>query len=234
IDRAVVRGLEGEFLTPQRGADIFGLGAAILRAVVDRRRHAGGLEAVHLNDARGLRAGPRHIRVIHPGIPRHPRVRRAIDDRRGVALDAEIDPVQVGQNAAFLDAGIQVDVALQWIRYQTGRQRQVIASDSVPDRLRAGAVDVRRLIPDEREVLLTGLRRGQHIRLVAEALKVGGDVVGPQIDLVETIAGAGGDMAAAERARRHDAVLVVLRQTLLPDKGVTAGGEISVVGVGPY
>ena len=92
---------------------------------------------------------------------------------------------------------------------------------------------MRRLIPNEREVLLAGLRRGQHIRLIAEALKVGGDIVGPQVDLVETVAGAGGDMAAAEHTRRDDAVLVVLRQTLLVHRGIAAGDKIGAVSSRP-
>ena len=62
------------------------------------------LDGLGFDHARGLRAGTRHIGIVHSGVPRRPSIDHAIADCRSVALDAKIDWIQVGKNTAVSGA----------------------------------------------------------------------------------------------------------------------------------
>ena len=88
----------------------------------------------------------------------------------------------------------------------------MVAADAAMERLRAGAVDVRGLVPDAVEIPLTGFRDVQIISLVAVA-----DILAAGVNLVEAVARSGRQPEVAERARLDPAVLVVLGQAVLTE-----------------
>src|SRR6516165_4051010 len=153
IESAVICKLERIFSAPRRNAGIFAVGAEVLRGVVDRRGDLGcGTAGRVYRNTLDLRAGPIHMGVIRPDVPgvsfgparigRRP----AIGRRSGVALDANVSLMQEGE-----------EVSGRGNARCAGRQRQIIGSDSEIWCLRAGTVDVRRLIPVKPEILLADL-----------------------------------------------------------------------------
>src|SRR3954468_5017609 len=97
---------------------------------------------------------------------------------------------------------------------QSAGQGQVGGAAPVVERLRAGAVDVGRLVPADPEVVLTGLRGVELILLIAVA-----DVFRPRIELVDAVPAAGRCPASKKRSGRDRAVLVVFGKTLAAQCG---------------
>src|SRR4029077_2125656 len=137
--------------------------------------------------------------------------------REGVTANADVGAVRavldillhlggVGgrdEEGAAGRTGRTAGIGEQLVR-QSRRQCQIVRADAIVERLRAGAVDVRGLVPAKPDIEFAGLRSVEFILLIAVA-----DVFGPGIELIHAVFGAGGGPASDERPRRDRAVLVI-------------------------
>ena len=173
IGRAAISDLDVELLVPERVAEIFGAGAVVLRGIGDRSRRVDprGLDLGAEEDAVDLGAGAAHVRIVGPQVPVVVG-RITIVHRGGIAANAEIGLVRVVHDIPLDQGGVggrdrrktaagrprkTAGISEHLVR-QSGRKSQARRSHAVVERARAGAVDVRRLVPLEAEIMPPGLR----------------------------------------------------------------------------
>src|SRR6185312_12078104 len=168
-----------------------------------------------------------HVRIVDVDVPGRRR-RPAEVDRRGVAPDADIRRVQIVGDVPLDGGGVgagegrvcapgrrfardaRTSGILEQCIGQPGGQRQRRRADAVVEGLRVGAVDVWRLIPTDADVVFSGLRS-----VYFEALVVVADIVGPEVDVPESILAAEVQPAVGKWAGADVAVFVVLAEARL-------------------
>ncbi len=220
ICRPHIAHLDGVLLLPQRRARIFAIHAEILGGVGHRlddlvrtERKAGWS---HAHDTVNLGTAALHVGQVGPDIPGIGR-RPPIFHRRRIAANADIGrrPEAISRRH-HRGGGICPARA-------TGRKRLEASPGPEPGGLRAGAVEMGRLVPTEVEVLLAGLGKVEVIILIFIA-----DILAAEIDLVEAIPASGSQREIGERSRPDVAVFVVFGQALLVGERDRGDGQIFV------
>ena len=94
---------------------------------------------------------------------------------------------------------------LQRVLHRVGH-REIGRSDAAEQTLRAGAVEMRRLVPTQGQVLVAILRKVETV-----ALRVDADILAPAVEVEATVVGAGGEIEPVQKqSLRNIAVFLKL------------------------